>query len=355
VSAGSHIYPDTRRRAPRHAHLQGRQRHGPALTVLLLVAAVVGALALGGAGESLLGGTPSIPTVPAVALGEPSPAGAEVTTGAGPEALTTPGPGPGALPVGPEACPAPAAAPASSPGTEAHPGAVASLAPVKAPIARRLAVFLGDSYTSGYLGIGEGADGWPAIVSGSAGWRLANLAEPGIGFVNPGWTAPVGAQVSEAIRLKPDLVVLAAGHNDEHYGTDRTARAADAVLRELGAGLPGAIVVVIGPIWYDGSPVPTIVALRDHLRARAAASGALFIDPIAGRWFAGSNHQLIGADGVHPTSAGHRHIARLVLAALGADPRFAPSPGEATTARPVPIDASGGLPGRASAPAGCAG
>jgi lysophospholipase L1-like esterase len=349
VSAGSQIYPDTRRRALRHAHLQGRQRHGQALTVLLIVAAVGGALALGGAGASLLGGTPSDPTVPAVALGEPSPASA------GHETAATPGPGSGALPAGPDACPAPTAVPVPSRGTEAHPGALASLAPVKAPIARRLAVFLGDSYTSGYLGIGKGPDGWPAIVSGSTGWRMVNLAEPGIGFVNPGWTAPVRAQVAEAIRLKPDLVVLAAGHNDEHYGTDRTARAADIVLDELGDGLPGAILVVIGPIWYDGSPVPTIVALRDHLRARAAASGALFIDPIARRWFAGSNHQLIGTDGVHPTSAGHRHIARLVLAALAADPRFAPPPDQTATATPVPTDASGGLPGRVSDAAGCAG
>ena len=356
MSAGSQIYPDTRRRAPRHAHLQGRQRHGPSLAVLLVAAAVVGVLAFGGAGESLLGGIPSSPTIPAVALGEPTPDGAEVKAGveataaAGP---TTPGPGPGASPVWPDACQAPTATPPSGPGTEARPGAFASLAPVKAPIARRLAVFLGDSYTSGYLGIGEGSDGWPAIVSGSAGWRMVNLAEPGIGFVNPGWTAPVRTQVAEAIGLKPDLVVLAAGHNDEHYGTDRTARAANTVLDELGAGLPDAILVVIGPIWYDGSPVPTIVALRDHLRARAAASGALFIDPIAGRWFAGSNHQLIGADGIHPTSSGHRHIARLVLAALAADPRFAPSPDQAATAAPVPIVAPVNLPRGASAPAPC--
>jgi lysophospholipase L1-like esterase len=361
VSAGSQIYPDTRRRAPRHAHLQGRQRHGPAFTVLLVAAAVVGAVAIGGVGESLLDGSASSPTFAAAAIGEPTPAGAEVTAGvadtAGATSATPPthGSGPGALPVGPDACPAPTAALEPSPGTEAHPGALASLAPAKAPIARRLAVFLGDSYTSGYLGIGEGRDGWPAIVSESAGWRMVNLAEPGVGFVNPGWTTPVRTQVAEAIRLKPDVVILAAGHNDEHDGTDRTARAADTVLGELGAGLPGAILVVIGPIWYDGSPVPTIVALRDHLRARAAATGALFIDPIAGRWFAGSNHQLIGSDGVHPTTAGHRHIARLVLAALAADPRFAPSREQAATATPAPLDTPGRLPGRASATARCAG
>jgi len=135
MSAGSQIYPDTRRRAPRHAHLQGRQRHGPALAVLLVAAAVLGVLALGGVGESLLGGTPSSPTIPAVALGEPTPAGAEVKAGveataaAGP---ATPGTGPGASPVGLDACPAPTAAATSSPGTEARPGALASLAPATA-------------------------------------------------------------------------------------------------------------------------------------------------------------------------------------------------------------------------------
>jgi lysophospholipase L1-like esterase len=369
VSAGSQIYPDKRRRAPRHAHLKGRphlkgrrgrQRNGPAFAVLLVAGALVGALALVGVAESLLGGTPSGPTVPAVALGEPTPAGVEATAGAEvaadaePATPATPRPGTGALPVGPDACQAPTAARTSGPGTEARPGVLASTAPVKAPIARHQAVFLGDSYTSGYLGIGEGPNGWPAIVSGSAGWRMVNLAEPGIGFVNPGWTTPVRTQVAEAIRLNPDLVVLAAGHNDEHYGTDRTARAADSALSELSAGLPGAVLVVIGPIWYDGSPVPSIVALRDHLRARAGATGALFIDPIAGRWFAGSNHQFIGADGVHPTSAGHRHIARLVLEALRADPRFAPSPDDPATATPVPIDASGNRSGGASATARCA-
>jgi lysophospholipase L1-like esterase len=232
---------------------------------------------------------------------------------------------------------------------------VASLAPDRAPIHRRLAVFLGDSYTSGYLGTGEGPGGWPAIVSGSQGWRMVNLAEPGVGFVNPGWTSPLQAQVAEAIRLKPDLVILAGGHNDEHYGTDRTARAADTVLDGVRDAFPGAILVVIGPIWYDGSPVPTIVALRDHLRASAAAMGALFIDPIAGRWFAGSNHQLIGADGVHPTNAGHRHIARLVLAALLADPRFAPAGAEGPAATPAPMNGFSERAGRARSVARCAG
>ena len=348
MSAGSQIYPDTRRRAPRHAHHRARHLRGPAVPLFLIAAAIAGVLAFGAVAGALTGGAPSSRTAAALALGEPTPA-VDARVSPAPEADHE---GTGALPLAVGACSA-AATPLPAPDAEVHPGAVASFAPVRAPIARRLAAFLGDSYTSGYLGTGEGSDGWPAIVSGSQGWRMVNLAAPGIGFVNPGWTAPIRTQVVESVRLKPDLVVVAAGHNDEHYGTDRTARAADVALEELGDGLPAAILVVIGPIWYDGSPVPAIVALRDHLRARAAAIGALFIDPITGRWFAGSNHEFIGADGVHPTNAGHRHIARLLLAALGADPRFGQSPVEVPTATSVPAGAPFGPFRRASLVASC--
>jgi phospholipase/lecithinase/hemolysin len=58
--------------------------------------------------------------------------------------------------------------------------------------------------------------------------------------------------------------------------------------------------------------------LRDHLRRTATGVGALFVDPLAERWFAGADHRFIGPDGVHPTNAGHRHIADEVLADLAA-------------------------------------
>lgn len=47
----------------------------------------------------------------------------------------------------------------------------------------------------------------------------------------------------------------------------------------------------------------------------------MFIDPLRGGWFAGAAHALISNDGIHPTNAGHRHIAELVLAALRATTR----------------------------------
>jgi lysophospholipase L1-like esterase len=120
-------------------------------------------------------------------------------------------------------------------------------------------------------------------------------------------------------------VFVAGGHNDRRYVPSQSASASDRVLDTLHRALPNTIIVVIGPIWQDGSPATNILLLRDHLRRKAAAIGALFIDPIRDGWFSGASHRFIGPDGVHPTDAGHRHIAAMVLARLRADRRFAPA------------------------------
>ena len=179
------------------------------------------------------------------------------------------------------------------------------------------AVFLGDSYTSGWQGAGIGPDGWAQIVGRERGWRVLNLAVPGTGYMNPGWTGqPIGTLVGRALAHHPDVVVVEAGHNDFRWSSSATAAAADRVIARLHRALPTAVLVVIGPIWQDGSPPVTSVALRDRLRHMAAAVGAVFIDPIGARWFAGSRHWMIRADGIHPSDAGHRWMAGQVLAAL---------------------------------------
>lgn len=179
------------------------------------------------------------------------------------------------------------------------------------------AVFLGDSYTTGWNGAGLGARGWPRIVSRARGWQTVNLAVAGTGFINPGWTnQPVGSRVTEAIRQRPDVVFIAAGHNDSRWSVAATAAAADKVIDRLHRALPNALLVIVAPIWPSGSPPTRCLALRDHLRRTAASVGAIFIDPLGERWFAGSNQRFIGPDGIHPTDAGHRHMAERVLADL---------------------------------------
>ena len=188
----------------------------------------------------------------------------------------------------------------------------------RAPRGARVVV-LGDSYTSGWNGAGLGSFNWTSIVGRSRGWTVTNLAVAGTGYQNPGWTnQPVGSLVSRTVRLHPDVVILATGHNDSRWSVASTSREADRVIARLRAGLPEAVLVIVGPIWQNGSPPTRSLALRDHLRRKAAAIGAPFVDPLGERWFAGADHRFIGPDGIHPTSAGHRHIADELLADLAA-------------------------------------
>jgi lysophospholipase L1-like esterase len=214
----------------------------------------------------------------------------------------------------------------SAPEAYRRPDAPPALPARAARRPRPVAVFLGDSYTSGWRGVGEGSAGWPAILGAARHWTIYDLAVAGTGFVNPGWTSqPIGSQVGTAIRLQPGIVFVAGGHNDEDLATGPVTAAADSVLDGLARALPHAVLVVVGPIWPDGNPKATLVRLRDHLRARATDLGALFIDPIGSGWFAGGNARFIGPDGTHPTSLGYRRIARLVGAALETDPRLSAS------------------------------
>jgi len=192
---------------------------------------------------------------------------------------------------------------------------------------RPVAAFLGDSYTTGYNGAGVGRSGWPAIVAAALGLRPTVRAVAGTGFVNPGWTGqPIRSRLPSVISADPRVVFLVGGHNDRRFATARSTKAAGAVLDRLHRALPDATLVVIGPIWADGNTPRSLRLLRDHLRRKATAIGAIFIDPLRDGWFAGKAHRFIGPDGIHPTDAGHRHIASLVMRALRADLRLVTTP-----------------------------
>lgn len=215
-----------------------------------------------------------------------------------------------------------AASPASPDSVEGRPDVLLPDVPAievpRAPAGSRVVV-LGDSYASGWKGTGRGTQNWTSVVGRARGWSVTNLAVAGTGFLNPGWTnQPLGSRVARVVRERPDVVVIAAGHNDSRWSAAATSKAADEVIRRIHARLPDTVIVVVGPIWQDGSPPSRCLALRDHLRRTAARVGAVFIDPIAERWFAGPNNRFVGSDGIHPTNAGHRHIADRVLADLAA-------------------------------------
>jgi len=228
---------------------------------------------------------------------------------------TSPSRSPSVLPA--SSAPTRAAAVTSAP---AGPSTSTSDAPGRAlDVPRPVAAYLGDSYTTGWSGAGIGKRGWPAIVSASFGWKTVNRAVAGTGFVNPGWTGQrIRSRVTAVLKAQPGIVFVAGGHNDNRFGSRATGKAADAVLRRLRRELPDAVIVVIGPIWANGSPPAAIRGIRTELRRQAAAIGAVFVDPIREGWFSGPAERFILADGIHPSNAGHRRMAARVLTALDA-------------------------------------
>lgn len=315
------LHPTVRHRTPRHAHATGRHRPWIGATLVALAfASAFGAISM----DSVAGaGTPATTSMPTLRAVDLTVEVAAPPGGAMPAAAVTVVPsGQSSSAPAASACPTPSSVP-----SVATSQAQVSPLPVTTPRTRPVVAFLGDSYTTGYNGAGLGRAGWPSIVAASLKLRPQVRAVAGTGFVNPGWTGqPIRTRLSGVIQADPRIVILAGGHNDRRYAPSLSARAADAVIDRLDSALPDAILVVIGPIWQDGSPPRSVRALRDHLRRKAAAVGAIFIDPLRGGWFAGTAHRFISPDGIHPTAAGHRHIAKLVLGALRADPRFATKP-----------------------------
>jgi lysophospholipase L1-like esterase len=75
---------------------------------------------------------------------------------------------------------------------------------------------------------------------------------------------------------------------------------------------------VIGPFWWTGTPDRDVVRVNRIVKTETAKLGVrYFLDPIDEHWITDRNRaELIGPDGVHPTVAGHAHIADRILADL---------------------------------------
>jgi lysophospholipase L1-like esterase len=186
----------------------------------------------------------------------------------------------------------------------------------------RVAV-IGDSYTTGGEEGGLGPQGWTArawqtlaqtrrLITADVG------AEGGAGYGTRGNRGSLFEDLTAAT-VEPDdaLVVFFGSRNDQHveatqfsilvYGTFQLARRL----------APSAKFLVIGPPWPTADPPVEILRIRDTLRYQAGIAGAMFVDPITEGWFVGQPG-LIGADGVHPTDAGHAYMAEKIAPLIGA-------------------------------------
>jgi lysophospholipase L1-like esterase len=193
---------------------------------------------------------------------------------------------------------------------------VSGAAPAQAATPTHIAV-IGDSYTAGSTEGGNGPQSWTEQA-----WKLLAhrgidiqadvAAEGGSGYGQPGNHGSVFQDLTaRAVRRSDVLVVFFGSRNDQPVNPAEFPDMAAGTLHLARYTAPDARVLVIGPPWPTAAPPPAVLAIRNSLRAQAAAVGAAFADPIAENWFVG-RPDLIGHDGVHPTDAGHAYMAEKI-------------------------------------------
>jgi lysophospholipase L1-like esterase len=184
------------------------------------------------------------------------------------------------------------------------------------PVAPAAAVaIIGDSYTGGTAIGGQGPDGWPALATARLRQQGIDIApsveaESGSGYATPG--AGLGDmfsdQIPKVVRKDDRLVVIFGSGGDPAVPPDQLQPAVRKTLDAVHAAAPKAKVVVIGPTSTNPNPTPELLQTRDAVKTEADATGAVFVDPIAARWFM-DHPDLMGPDGITPTDAGHAYMA----------------------------------------------
>ncbi len=177
------------------------------------------------------------------------------------------------------------------------------------------AVILGDSYTEGNSGV-EGVnpfDTYASQVARRMGW--GDFYKSGVG--STGYLAAPSPRLKLRDRLatdvfpfRPEVIVIAAGINDELPGLQQEASATFDAIR---VALPDTIVIVVGPWNPRGGQVEKAAAIRAAVGTR---TNFHFVDNVGEGWQSGTRDGFVGPDGVHPTQAGHDRIGMLLSAAL---------------------------------------
>lgn len=186
----------------------------------------------------------------------------------------------------------------------------------------RIAV-IGDSYTTGGDEGGLGPNGWTAKAWQSLTKQGTSItadvgAEGGSGYGTRGNRGSLFEDLTAAT-VRPDdvLVVFFGSRNDQNVNPTQVSILAYGTYQLARRIAPSATFLVIGPPWPTADPPEALLRIRDALQYQARLANAVFIDPIAEGWFVGRPN-LIGADGVHPTDAGHEYMAEKIAPLIGA-------------------------------------
>lgn len=194
----------------------------------------------------------------------------------------------------------------------------------KPPLKR--VVWVGDSYAEG--------TGAPSVWQGFVGQAgmLLNVdshfdAAGGTGYIAEGPKAlnrkPYGERMDNIVQANPSVVVIYGTINDGQFPPQDVAAAAKKFWGALHQALPKAQIIAIGPV--QPSSKINLKPLSDALASAAAESDVKFVD--ATSWIQGTGNvakpqgdgnadTFIGADGIHPTLAGHDYLGKKTAEAL---------------------------------------
>lgn len=203
--------------------------------------------------------------------------------------------------------------------TAATATATATATPV-APAQR--AVFIGESYAQGSGSSGP-TSRWTSKLSLDRGWREQNIARGGTGYLATP-TAPKTAcgldycptfeeMIPEAVKGKPDLVIVSGGRDDVVFRYADFVSAADRFYSELRGALPNARIVAVSPVWDSSTPPAQLAAYGDAIRAAVTAVKGVYVDvkqPMVG------HSDWITPDGAGANDAGHAAIYAALRDAL---------------------------------------
>ncbi|TAM71278.1 MAG: SGNH/GDSL hydrolase family protein [Microbacteriaceae bacterium] len=177
-----------------------------------------------------------------------------------------------------------------------------------------LVVTIGDSIMAGH-GLTP-AEAWPALLAVADEWRVTNLASDGSGFVAIGDERDTFAnQVSAAIALHPDVIIVEGSSNDVGVSNTVLEAATDSTIAHLRQALPKATLIGLSAVWGDTAPPSQLADIDDQVDSAVTGNGGYYLNvgqPLGG------HADLMQSDDVHPTASGQRTLAQAVSEALTA-------------------------------------
>ncbi|WP_328967951.1 SGNH/GDSL hydrolase family protein [Streptomyces sp. NBC_00239] len=200
--------------------------------------------------------------------------------------------------------------------------------------ARGRMMVLGDSITDGStynsgMGIGTWLYRAARMLGITDAWEQGRGST---GYISAGTSATFGNRLAaDVVAYPPDLLIIKGGYNDASGSQSAIQAAAAALYSAAKTGLPSTQIVIVGPLSPTASPATSITNTDTTLRTEAATAGLPYISLVTGETRNGAGAvvstqspyvtaanvaTVIGGDGVHPTDAGHEHLARWMVRAL---------------------------------------